>query len=105
MDLNFIICVIWALVVRCVFQYELDNFSVFDHWKSIFQHSQFFWFFFIVSLLCSLFINVLRFLIIPLGLIIEGGLASLCGMMWATCICGIGVTLGLALPSMASMCA
>lgn len=58
-----------------------------------------------MSLLCSLFINVLRLLIIPLELVIEGGLASLYGMMWATCICGIGVTLGLAVPSMASMCA
>ena len=37
--------------------------------------------------------NALRFLIIYVALVVEGGLASLsCMALWALSICGIGVT-------------
>jgi hypothetical protein len=60
-------------VVCRVFQYELDNFGVFDHWRSILRHLNCL-VFSIMSLLCSFFINILSFLIILVGLVIEGGL-------------------------------
>ena len=46
--------------------------------------------------------NVFKFRIIPVGLVVDGGLASLYGMVWAMCICGVGVMVGFVVPSLAS---
>ena len=45
---------------------------------------------------------VCRFLIMPVRLVVEGGLASLYGMVWATCMRGMGVMVPFEVPSIAS---
>ena len=54
-----------------------------------------------VSLLCCV-MNVCRFLIMPVRLVLEGGLANLYGMVWATCMCGMGVKVPFEVPSIAN---
>ena len=51
------------------------------------------------------FYECFRFLIIPTRLVVEGGLISMYGMVWAMCTCGTGVMCGLIMPLMPSMSA
>ena len=44
-----------------------------------------------VSLLCYVLMNVCRFLIMHVRLVLEGGLTNLYGMVWATCMRGMSV--------------
>lgn len=56
-----------------------------------------------MRLLCSSFMNVFRFRIIPMRLVVEGGIANLYGMVWAICICGVGVMACTIVTSLVSM--
>jgi hypothetical protein len=56
-----------------------------------------------VSLLCSIFMNVCRFLIVHVRLVLERGSANLYGVVWATCVHNMGVMVDLELPSFASV--
>ena len=55
-----------------------------------------------VSILCSIFMNVCRFFIVLVRLVLEGGLANLYGMVWATCMHGMGVMVSFEVLSFAS---
>ena len=55
-----------------------------------------------VSLLCFLFMNVYRFFIMHVRLVLEGGLPRLYGMVWATCMRSMGVMVPFEVPSIAS---
>ena len=55
-----------------------------------------------VNLLCYVFMNVCRFLIMHVRLVLEGGLANLHGMVWATCMHSMGVMVPFEMPSIAS---
>ena len=55
-----------------------------------------------VSLLCFNFINVCRFLIVHVRLVLERSLANLYGIVWATCVYNMGVVVPFELPSFAS---
>lgn len=52
------------------------------HWKCLIFSS--------ICFLNSLLMNVLRFLIIVVRLVVKGGLDDLDNMVWAMCICGMG---------------
>ena len=54
-----------------------------------------------VSLLCNVFMNICRFLIMHVRLLLEGGLANLYGMVWATCMRSMGVMVPFEVPSIA----
>ena len=55
-----------------------------------------------MSLSCYVFMNVHRFLIMHVRLVLEGGLANLYGMVWATCMRGMGVMVPFEVPSFAN---
>ena len=55
-----------------------------------------------VSLLCYVFMNVCRFLIMHVRLVLEGGFANLYGMVWATCMHDMGAMVPFEVPSFAS---
>ena len=55
-----------------------------------------------VSLLCYAFMNVCRFLIMLVRLVLEEGLANLYGMVCATCMRGMGVMVPFEVPSIAN---
>ena len=55
-----------------------------------------------VSLLCFVFMNIFRFLIMLVRLVFEGGLAHLYGLVWATSMCGMSVMVSFEVPSFAN---
>jgi hypothetical protein len=59
----------------------------------------------IVSLLCYFLTNVWRFCIMPARFVMEGGLASLYGMVCVVCICGVWMMVGLVVSSLSNMSA
>ena len=56
----------------------------------------------LMSLLGFVFMNVGGFLIMHVKLVLEGDLARLYGMVWATCMRGMGVMVLFEVPSFAS---
>ena len=54
-------------------------------------------------MLYSIFMNVMRFRMIHVRLVVESGSASLYGTVWAMCICGIGVMTCLDVPLLSSV--
>ena len=55
--------------------------------------------FIFVSLLCFVLIYDCRFLIIHVKWVVDGGLPTLYGIVWATCMSGIGVMLLFVVPT------
>ena len=55
-----------------------------------------------VSLLSYVFMNVCRFFIMYVRLVLEGGLGNLNGMVCSTCLRGMGVMVPFEVPSIAS---
>ena len=55
-----------------------------------------------VILLCYVSMSVCRFLVMPVRLVLEGGLANLYCMVWATCMSGMGVMVPFEVPSIAN---
>ena len=51
------------------------------HWRSTFRRSVSVQNFATINMLCFAFMNVLRFHMIPIRLVVEGGFASLYGMV------------------------
>jgi hypothetical protein len=58
---------------------------------------------FILILLCLFLYKCFRFLSIPTRLVVEGGLVSMYGTVWAYVYVGNGVMRGLVVPLMTSM--
>ena len=56
----------------------------------------------LVSLLCYVYMNGCRFLIMYVMLVLEGGLANIYGMVWATYMRNMGVLMPFEVPSIAS---